>query len=476
MRDPLLPDSETLERLSRRAAALVRDQLSGEGAAAVLTSLDEALSAVSVPLPVEQGDPDAVLEDLAREIVPFDAANTHPRFFGYVGSSAAPVAVLAEGIAAALNRNVVTSRSRPRAVAVELTVLRWLREMLRLSESASGVLTSGGTEANLLCLAAARAARFPKVREQGARALPRAPVVYGSRELHLCHRKIVELLGMGSENLRLVAIDPSRRMDLDALRSAIAEDRAAGREPFAVIATAGTALTGAVDPVDDLAQLCAAEGLWLHVDAAYGGFAILGESALAPGTARHLAALGRADSVAADPHKFLFMPLEAGAAFVRDRSHLRAAFSAHGDYLAGGEHDFFEQGLSTSRAFRALKLWVAIRSAGVKAFSAAIARNLRQARRLHALVESDPDLQPAAPPPELSISCFRYAPAGTADVDARNVRIVRSLQAGGDAFVSDATIDGRPVIRACIVNLRTRDEDVDRFLALVLKSGASAAR
>ncbi|HZR07182.1 MAG TPA: pyridoxal-dependent decarboxylase [Myxococcales bacterium] len=471
MHAPLLPDPAHLDRLTARAAALIRDQLSGSGAAAALTSLDEALAAVGGPLPVEPGEPDAVLEEIARVIAPFDAANTHPRFFGYVGSSAAPVAVLAEGVAAALNRNVVTSRSRPRAVAVELTVLRWLREMLRLPADGSGILTSGGTEANLLCLAAARAARYPQFRERGARALLRAPIVYGSRELHLCHRKIVELLGLGSENLRLVATDASRRMRPDALRSAIAEDRAKGHEPFAVIATAGTALTGAVDPVGDLAALCREQGLWLHVDAAYGGFAILAESALPAEAARHLGALGAADSVAADPHKFLYMPLECGAAFVRDRSHLRAAFSAQADYLAGGEHDFFEHGLATSRAFRALKLWIALRSAGVRAFAAAIARNLRQAQRLHAIAAADLDLQVAAGAPELSITCFRYAPKGAADIDARNARIVRSLQLGGDAFVSDATLDGRPVIRACIVNLRTRDEDVDRLVALVRAAG-----
>jgi aromatic-L-amino-acid decarboxylase len=223
--------------------------------------------------------------------------------------------------------------------------------------------------------------------------------------------------------------------------------------------------------VEDLADLCAAERLWLHVDAAYGGFAVLGENALPATTARHLRALGRADSVAADPHKFLYMPLEVGTAFVRDGSHLRAAFSAHGDYLAGGEHDFFAQGLATSRSFRALKLWVTLRSAGVRAFTAAIERNLRQAQRLHAIAASDRDLQVAASPPELSVSCFRYAPAGASDIDARNVRIVRSLQRGGEVFVSDATLDGRPVIRACIVNLRTRDEDVDRLVHLVRAAG-----
>jgi len=456
------------------AVASIADQFREGGAAAVLTSLEEASAAVGGPLPYQPQDPQIVLDDVASLIAPFDAANTHPRFFGYVGSSAAPIAVLTEAVAAALNRNVVTSRSRPRAVAVELTVIRWLSEMLRLPQTGAGLLTASGTEANLVCLAAARAAHFPQVRQRGTSVLSASPVIYGSRELHLCHRKIVELLGFGSDSLRLVAIDAQRRLDLAALRSAIEDDRAAGRPPFAGIATAGTALTGAVDPVDDLARLCASERLWLHVDAAYGGFAILAESDLSASAARHLAALGRADSVAADPHKFLYMPLEAGAAFVRDRTHLRGAFSAHADYLAGGEHDFFEQGLATSRAFRALKIWVTLRSAGVRAFSAAIGRNLRQARRLYAIAASATDLETAAPAPELSVACLRYAPNAATNVDALNRALVRDLQRGGDAFVSDATVDGRPVIRACIVNLRTRDEDIDRFVALVRAAGQSA--
>lgn len=473
MPDPLLPDPAVLERFSRRAAELIADQLREGAAAAVLTSLDEAIAAVGGPLPQQPQNPQIVLDDVASLIAPFDAANAHPRFFGYVGSSAAPIAVLTEAVAVALNRNVVTSRSRPRAVAVELTVIRWLAEMLRLPDTGAGLLTASGTEANLVCLAAARAARFPGVRKRGTSVLSASPVIYGSKELHLCHRKIVELLGFGSDNLRLIAVDAERRIDLGALRRAIEDDRSAGREPFAVIATAGTALTGAVDPIDDLARLCASERLWLHVDAAYGGFAILAENDLSASTARHLAALGRADSVAADPHKFLYMPLEAGSAFVRDRTHLRGAFSAHAEYLAGGEHDFFEQGLATSRAFRALKIWVTLRSAGVRAFSAAIGRNLRQARHLYEIAASANDLETAAPAPELSVACFRYIPNAATNLDAVNLAIVRDLQRGGDAFVSDATIDGRPVIRACIVNLRTRDEDVERFIALVRATGQS---
>ena len=468
-------DPETIARLVEQSAAIVLPHLTRPSSRpiAIPTTLAEASARVGGALPLDAADPSRVLEEVASLIAPYGVHNGHPRFFGYVGTSAVPLAVLADGIAAALNLNVVTSRSRPTAVAVELAVLSWLARLLGLPADARGLLTSGGTQANMLCLAALRSAAFPEVRREGMRSLGRQALLYAAPDAHHCHRKIVELLGFGSRSLRIVPADARRRLDLGELRAAIAADRTSGALPFAVIASAGTALTGAVDPVADLADLCDEEDLWLHVDACHGGFARLGAAALGAETARHLDALGRADSVAADAHKFLFMPLEAGVAFVRHPAHLRAAFGATADYLAGGEHDFFQDGLATSRAFRALKIWVAMRAHGARAFEAAVEGCLRLAQALSAKIAAAPELELAAAAPELSTLCFRYMPQGRApeDIDQLNAALVRELQQGGSTFVSDTTLDGRPVIRACIMNFRTRPADLDIFLDEVREIG-----
>ncbi len=496
---PLCLAEGEIRRLAHQAADIISDYLTSapQGPAILPTSLGEVAERVSGPLPEAPGDPEAVLGEVAHQIAPYGVHNAHPRFFGYVGTSAEVSAVLADGIAAALNLNVVTSKSRPTAVQVELTVLEWLRQLLGLPHGFGGLLTSGGTMANLLCLVAARQARAPgNVRREGIQSLPPL-VLYASQEAHVCHQKIAEVMGLGSAGLKKIPADAARRMRVDALRQAIDADRARGALPLAVIATAGSAGTGAVDPVSDLADLCEAEGLWLHVDGCYGGFALLAaadagaQSPLSPEVKRHLEAMARADSLAADPHKFLFIPVEAAVAMVREPRQLWDVFSVSPDYLVGGDHNFFEYGLATSRAFRALKIWVALRHHGWRAFAHAIADNIRLARYLYEAVEAAPDLEPAASEPELSIVCFRYLPGalrirreqGTDEekraidfrVDRLNDRIVADLQASGDAYVSSASVDGRSVVRACIVNYRSTREDVDGFVELVSRLGARAA-
>jgi aromatic-L-amino-acid/L-tryptophan decarboxylase len=493
----LTPD--TIRRLAHRAADIIADYLAQvpSGPAIRPTTLEDVEKLVGGQLPVEPDDPMSVLDQIAAEIAPFGVHNAHPRFWGYVGTSASISASLADGIASALNLNVVTSKSRPTAVQVELTVLGWLKQLLGLSPEAGALLTSGGTMANLLGLAAARQARAPgPVRKEGMQALPVRMVLYASKEAHICHQKNAELMGFGSVYLRRIPVDSASRMDVALLRTAVAADRAAGLSPLAVIGTAGTTNHGAVDPLADLADYCNAEGIWLHVDACYGGFALAaaadqaGDPVLSEVTLRHLRAMSRADSVAADPHKSLYIPVEAGVIFVRDPQHLWNAFHLSADYLAGGDHNFHEHGLATSRAFRALKIWTALRHHGSRALAGALAGNIRLARYMRQLVAAAPDLESIGPDPELSILCYRYIPADlrirlarsfepeceaiTAYVDRLNDRLVADLQAGGEAYVSSTFLAGHPVIRACILNYRSTVADVEQFVLLTQSIGAAA--
>ncbi|MFZ5827243.1 MAG: pyridoxal phosphate-dependent decarboxylase family protein [Bacillota bacterium] len=495
----LTPD--TICRLAHRAAEIIADYLTQvpNGPAIRPTTLRDVEQRVGGPMPVDPGDPFSVLDQIAAEIAPFGVHNAHPRFWGYVGTSASISASLADGIAAALNLNVVTSKSRPTAVQVELTALGWLKQLLGLSPEAGALLTSGGTMANLLGLAAARQARAPgQVRKEGMQALPARMTLYASTEAHICHQKIAEVMGFGSQYLRRIPVDGASRMDMALLRAAVAADRAAGLFPLAVIGSAGTTNHGAVDPLADLADFCSAEGIWLHVDACYGGFALTaaadenGDPVLSEVTLHHLRAMSRADSVAADPHKSLYIPVEAGVVFVRDPQHLWEAFHLSAEYLVGGDHNFHEYGLATSRAFRALKIWTALRHHGSRALAGALAGNMRLTRYMRQLVTAAPDLEPVGPEPELSILCYRYVPADlrarlargsapeceaiTAYVDRLNDRLVADLQAGGEAYVSSTVLAGRPVIRACILNYRSTRADVEAFVALTQSIGAAVDR
>lgn len=490
---PLRLDPETIRRLAHQTAEIIAGYLTGlsEGPPIRPATLQEAEARVGGPLPLDPTEPEEVLAAIARDIAPYGVHNAHPRFFGYVGTSATVSAILADGIAAALNLNVVTSKSRPTAVQVELTVVDWLRQLLGLPEGAGGLLTSGGTMANLLGLAAARQARAPSdVRRDGLYGLPGPLTVYASREAHICHKKSMEILGLGSRYLRSIPTDDQGRMDVAALARAIAADRQAGLHPLAVIATAGTTNHGAVDPLDAIADLCAREQLWLHVDACYGGFALMAEPVLHPDTRRHLQAMARAHSVAADPHKFLYVPVEAGVVLLREPQRLWEAFHVSAEYLVGADHNFFEYGLATSRAFRALKIWASLRHYGSRALGRAIADNIRLARRLYHAIRSAPDLEPLGPEPELSVICFRYVPPdlrerlATAEpveraaiaeyIDRLNDRLVAALQAGGEIYVSSTVLGGRPVVRFSIVNYYTTAADVDYTLLRVRQLGAEA--
>jgi glutamate/tyrosine decarboxylase-like PLP-dependent enzyme len=384
--------------------------------------------------------------------------------------------IFADALAAAMNPSCAGGNHA--AIYVEREVIGWFREMLGFPESAMGLLVSGGSMATLTALGVARHVKSGvDVRAAGLRGAPQAFRFYQSSEGHSCVRKAVELLGFGSQAIRFVPIASDYRMDVAALDRAIAEDVAAGMRPIAVVATAGQVNTGAIDPIDDIADVCARRGVWLHIDAAYGGPAILSDE-----YRPHLAPVARADSVALDPHKWMFVPVEAGFVMLRDGEAMRAAYSLVPPYIRTqgtsnavmGLPWFSEYGFQQSRAFRALKVWMTMKQFGLAGHRAAVEENIALARYLAGRVREAPDLELVAS--GLSIVCFRYRVSDVSDTsDTVNRRLLEQLQLGGEAFLTSTELAGRFVLRACIVNYHSTRDDIDRMLAAVRRIGTQLA-
>jgi glutamate/tyrosine decarboxylase-like PLP-dependent enzyme len=397
--------------------------------------------------------------------------NGHPRFFGYITSSPAPIGMFGDFLAAAVNQNAGAWKLAPLASEIELQAVRWIAEFIGYPQTCGGLLVSGGNMANFVCLLAARAAKASwNVREEGTGA--GRLVVYASTETHTWIQKAADLAGLGTKSIRWIPAGADQRMDAAALAAAVARDRKAGAQPFMVVGTAGTVSTGAVDPLREIAAICRAENLWFHVDGAYGALA-----AGLPDASDDLRALALADSVAVDPHKWLYAPLEAGCVLVRDAAALRDAFSYHPAYyhFDADRVNFFDYGPQNSRGFRALKVWLALQQAGRAGYVQMIGDDIRLARRLHAAVSAHPDLE--ALTQSLSITTFRYVPAHlranahtpaqAAALDDLNQRLLSAIEASGTAFLSNAVVNGRFALRACIVNFHTSEADIDTLPDLV---------
>jgi glutamate/tyrosine decarboxylase-like PLP-dependent enzyme len=387
---------------------------------------------------------------------------TSPSFFGYVQSPAAPVAVAADLLASAADQNVTSWRSGPAATAVEQQTLRWLGDFVGFDAAATGILVGGGSAANLTALLVAmRAGTSPDDDRRAMR-------VYASQETHFSVAKAAATLGVG---LRTVTVDDARRIDPEALRGAIAADRAAGLLPICVVANAGTTSTGTVDPLDAVASVAADAGVWLHVDGAYGA-----PAASVPACRPLFAGLHRADSVGIDAHKWLYAPVDCSALLLHDATGTRRAFGAEADdyvrILATEPAEafaFWDHGLELSRRFRALKLWATLRFHGARRLAAAIGEDIGLAAHLAQLVSDADDFELLAGP-GLSICCFRHVPARHLDEPAlagHNERVVQALQRDGRVYLSNATVDGRFALRACITNFRTTQADVERVLTVV---------
>ena len=421
------------------------------------------------PLP-EEGRPfEEVLAFVREHVMPRPMGNSHPRFFGFINATADPVGITADYLAAAMNPNCWGGDHA--AVHVENAVIRWLAEILGFPSTAEGILVSGGSMANFTALAAARRAVTPgNVREDGLAGDGRPRLaVYASEQVHACVDKAVDLLGIGTRQLRKIEVDDRFRMRVDRLNEAIAADRRAGLVPAIVVGTAGTVNTGAVDPLEELADVCARESLWFHVDGAYGAMA-----RLSPRLRPLFAGIERADSIAADPHKWLYVPYEAGATLVREAGRLPAAFRRFPEYLASdpespfpGPAWFAERGVELSRGFKALKVWMGLKRHGRRGYVAAIERDVALARFLSEEVRGRSDFELLAEP-VLSIANFRYRPRNAsldeAGLDRLNRRIVNRLVAGGAFFLAPTIIQGRSSLRVSITNFRTTEDDLRALL------------
>jgi aromatic-L-amino-acid decarboxylase len=483
---PLAIDPAEFRRLAHAAVDLVADHLAGMRERPVFAPMTPAARAALLerPLPERGVAPEALLDLVRREIFSHPMGNGHPRFFGWVNSPPAPVGILADFLAAALDPSCAGGDHA--AIYVERVAVRWLMELVGFPVDGSmGLLVSGGSMASLTCLAAARhraaTADGWDIRARGIRGARAPLILYLSEEGHSCLRKAAEVLGLGQDGVHTVPVDGELRMEVGALAAAIAGDRAAGRRPFCVVASAGTVNTGAIDPLDDLADLCQREGLWLHVDGAYGAI-----GAAEPTLAPRYAGLGRADSVALDPHKWLSVPVECGCALVRDGQQLRDTWSLVPPYLRteegkgfGGLPWYSEYGFQQTRGFRALKLWMTLQHLGRAGVAVLVDRHVRLAQRLESAVEAAPDLERAAPA-GLSVVCFRYAPRGRAGdaawLDALNKTLVERVQAEGRVFLTGTTLGGRFALRACVLHYGTTEADVDALVAAVRATGATLAR
>jgi glutamate/tyrosine decarboxylase-like PLP-dependent enzyme len=444
----------------------------------VFGKVGERASVFAEPLPRAGRPFDEVLAHGREHVLPYAFGNSHPRFFAFINATADPLGAVADYLAAAMNPNCWGGDHA--AIHVETQVLRWLAEILGLPAAAEGILASGGSMANFTALAAARRAMAPG--DVGRDGLSGSPplVVYASDQVHNCVDKSVDLLGLGGRHLKKIPTDDRFRMRLDLLREAIAADRRSGLHPAIVVANAGSVNTGSIDPLEEIADLCRREGLWFHADGAYGALAVL-----APEMKPAFAGLERADSVAADPHKWLYVPYEAGAVLLREKGRLSAAFHKPAEYLVQdaesplvGPTPFNDRGPELSRGFRALKVYMGLLRHGTSGYARAIEHDLHLARFLAAEVKRREDFELLAEP-VLSIVNFRYRPAGApADdpaLDRLNRRIVNRLVASGGFFLSPTLLKGKVSLRVAIVNFRTREEDLRALLDEAARTGKEPA-
>jgi aromatic-L-amino-acid/L-tryptophan decarboxylase len=468
---------EEFRRLGYQAVDIAARHLAELPDRPVFQRMDESQrrAIMNMPMPQVPLSGDEILGTVAEHIVPHPMGNGHPRFFGWVNSPPAMMAVITEIIAAAMNPSCAGGDHA--AIYLEKCVIRWLMQLIGFPiEGSTGLLVSGTSAATLTALAAARHRALRElgidVRKQGVCGSQARLRLYASTQVHGCAQKAVELLGLGSECIRWIGVDPDFRVSLHGLRQAIQEDRQQGLSPFCIVASAGSVHTGAIDPLDELASIASEFGLWLHVDGAYGAAGILD-----PDSEALFAGIGRADSVALDPHKWLSVPVECGCVLVRDQQLLRDAFSLVPSYIRtepgkgiGNLPWFSEYGFQQTRGFRALKLWVTLAHAGALGLKQQIVRQIALARYLEHRIEAMPDLELRSKG-KLSIVCFRYLPPALAGeeeaVDALNKEIMERVQSDGIAFLTNTTLAGRFVLRACILHYGTTELDIDAMLSAV---------
>lgn len=464
---------DALQEISDEATKLVSEYLRTIGerpvraenyAGKTTQAIDAELSAEGLPL-------DQLLDE-CRAIMALSRHNGHPRFFGYVASPSTPIGAYGDLIASALNANITCWRSGPAGTELERLVVRWLGSLIGYDQQAKGLLTSGGSMANMIALLIANR------RKSGADTSRRGlwnsgppMTIYASEEVHMSIPKAADILGFGRDQVRVVACDERQRMRVDVLRQRIEADLREGLRPFCVVGSAGTVNTGVVDPLTEIADVAAEFGLWFHVDGAYGAPGVLDQR-----KKDLFAGLERADSVSLDPHKWLYVPVDAGCLLFRDAESAMAAFSTEdADYIkTHGYSDeeafaFWDYGVELSRRFRALKVWLTLQYYGTHRIAEAIGQDIALAAYLGELVSNADDFELLAPV-ELSICCFRYVPEkgmNDTELNQLNERIMALVQKGGRAYVSNATVNGRFALRACITNFRTTKADIEETIEAI---------
>lgn len=479
---PIEMDPEEFRALAHRLGDRLADFLAslrerpvscGEAPAVVREALGQAT------LPELGTGASALLDEAADLLFAHSLFNGHPRFWGYITSSPAPIGILGDFLASAVNQNVGWWGLSPMANEIEAQTVRWLAELIGYPADCGGLLVTGGNMANFVGFLVARMAKAPwDVRVEGLTAPGARPVrVYCSAETHTWIHKAADMYGLGTASIRWVPVGTDRRLDPRALRARVREDLDAGDVPCLVVGTAGSVGTGVVDPLPEIAEICQANDIWFHVDGAYGGFA-----AASPEAPHDIRALALADSVAIDPHKWLYAPIEAGCALVRDKRLLHRAFSYKPPYFHFAEDvnaadNYYEYGPQSTRAFRALKVWLSLRRAGRRGHVEAISDNIRLARVLHRLADEHAELE--ALTTNLSITTFRYVPLGMhtdepadeAYLNMLNAELVSRIQSSGDAYVSNAIVDGKFAARACLVNFRSNEADLAMLVDLAVRVG-----
>lgn len=424
-------------------------------------------------MPSTGGDPAALLKETWQFLVENSLFNGHPRFWGYITSSPAPLGMLADLLASAINSNCGAFVLSPMATEIEKQTIQWLGEFIGY-QAGGGIMVSGGNMANFVGFLAARKAKLNwDIRKMGLQPSQGKWRLYASVETHTWINKAADLFGLGLDSIRWIPIVEDQRMNVPILDQTIIADKKEGLIPFLIVGAAGSVGTGAIDPLSEIAGVCKKHDCWFHIDGAYGGFA----SAL-PELKDQFRGIELADSIAIDPHKWLYSPLEAGCTLVKDPNSLTDAFSFHPAYYnfdGEEETNFYERGLQNSRGFRALKVWLVLRQAGAEGHIGMIREDIRLAKKLFEILSETREIEAVSQ--HLSITTFRYKPA---DMDASmdqeylnklNQSLLNKLQTGGEVFPSNAVLNGNLLLRVCIVNFRTGPSDIESLPAIILREG-----
>lgn len=431
----------------------------------------------NVPFPIEGTSTKKLLDEAANLLFNYSTFNGHPKFWGYITSSATPIGALADLLASSVNQNVGAGNLSLAATEIEAQTIRWIAEMIGYPADCGGIMVSGGNMANFVGFLTARKVKANwNIREEGLN--KKQLIVYASTEAHTWIQKAADLFGMGTNSIHWIEVDDKQRMKIDDLKKKIKVDKENKLYPFIVVGNAGSVGTGVIDPLNEISDVCKKNDLWFHADGAYGAVA-----AMLPDASDNLKGITLADSIALDPHKWLYAPLEAGCTLVRNPQHLLSAFSYHPEYyrFEGDDDDkpinYYELGLQNSRGFRALKVWLGLRQAGKNGYIKMMSEDIELAKYLFKLISLESELE--AVTRNLSITTFRYIPNDLKGNEYKqeeylnklNEELLARLQNSGEAYVSNAVINGKFVLRACIVNFRTTKSDIESLPAIVRKFG-----